>query len=1004
MSLIATMIRRPIGTLITCLGVAVLGVVAFMHMPVHLRPRVQFPVLNIVTRLADTNTHEIELLLTKRIEEAIADVAGIRKIESISRTGESQITVQFHLGRGVTESVLEIRNRLRRLWPTFPPDTKFPLMTRYHPSDAPMVVLGVSGKTSIEETGEWVERFLKPQLSRLDGVATVTVSGAPLPEITVDCDVQAIRALNLTVEDVAQAIHTGHRTLPAGFLTTEGKRIGVRTTGFLKGPEDIASQPVRVSTQGMAVTVGNLARVERKVADPEEVTRYNGKSLVTVAVYRAGEADIRGTWRSVREKLQEIEATSDNVPHIEVIFNQAEELESILRRLAAIVPITLFVTGVTLFLFLGSVSSTVIVLAAIPLSLCLALLFLHILGIGLDLLALSGLTLALGILVDNAIVVIESIARRRDEGAPLQDAIVSGAEEVAGPLVLATLAAVIAFVPVVFLSKEIRLFFVSFAWAVSVGLAASLISSLVLIPVLFRYMGSRRSRPILMSFESSGFALWYDRAFQQAVGHRGLVLLVAACFLLVCLGLAQTLSFRKTAGGSVQQFRIILITQPGAAKEHTDVIAQEVERQVLTIPGVERVHSDVKGNHGILNVSMQFTKEDSGTAVQKVLDHALAGRKDVQSHLMETGSQGEGRKISLDVHGPGPEQLVALQPSLRSLLEGVAGVRDVIIHQANPVPVVGFLVQHADVGFSRVHARSFAYQLRGHLQGPISARIPEGERTVDVRVRALREVKAGLGPLSRTVIRNERGELIPLTELVEPAARMEPVDLHRENRRPVMNLSLLLDKDEPLVIAAKVKEAFERHPLPPGYDYSFGDEVRDIIRMRKEMVAAAGIGLILIYLILVAATESLLLPFIIMIAVPFALGGVVMALRIAGVPVALPTYVGMIILCGLAINVNIVMVHAMKRRREAGDLPKDAARAGAHRRLRPILMTVVTTVCGSLPMLFDTGRGSSLWSPLALSLAAGMTASAIFSLVMTPTMYTALEELKARIWKPMGTL
>ena len=506
-----------------------------------------------------------------------------------------------------------------------------------------------------------------------------------------------------------------------------------------------------------------------------------------------------------------------------------------------------------------------------------------------------------------------------------------------------------------------------------------------------------------MLSDSSGFGLWYDHALRRAVAHKGLVLLIAACFLIACIGLALALSFRKSAGGGAQQFKIILMTQPGSAKEHTDAIAQNVERQVLATPGVERVHSDIKGNHGILNVTMGLTKHNGAATVQEVLDRALAGRKDVQFHLVETGSEGESRKISLDVHGPGPEQLMALQSSLRAFLGGVAGVRDVIIHQANPVPVVGFPIQHADVGFSRVHARSFAYQVRGYLQGPISARISEGERTVDVRVRALREAKEGLQPLNRTVIRNERGGLIPLTELAEPATRMEAIDLHRENRRPVLNLSLLLDKDDPLTVAGKVKEAFERRPLPPGFDYSFGDEVRDILRMRKEMSVAAGVGLILVYLILVAATESLLLPFIIMIAVPFALGGVVLALRTAGIAVALPTYVGMIILCGLAINVNIVMVHAMKRRREAGDSPEDAARAGARRRLRPILMTVMTTVFASLPMLFDTGSGSSLWSPLALSLAAGMTASAVFSLVMTPTMYTSLEELKARIWKPMRT-
>jgi len=971
----------------------VLGAFALAHLPVNLYPHTEFPVLTVTTELFEGSPEETETLITRPMEEAFADIPGLRRILSSSDEGESRITLQFHYGQNISERALEVRSRLRRIIPTLPRDARFPVVTRYDPGSSPVIVLAVAGMSSDEEAGTWVNRNLKPQISTIEGVASVRVSGAPRPQIIAECDSGRLRASGLTIGKVNRKVREGHQSLPAGYLTVGDQRVPLMTAGKFSTAEDVSQQPVKTTEAGSTIKAGEVAGIRVSPEEPQEITRYNGKHLITVAIYKSTDVDVRTVWRSVREKLHELANSREEVPTISVIFNEAEELEAVVQRAMKMMAVTSAVTAIVLFAFLRSIAATLVVLSAAPFSLLIAVLLMKIFAIGLDLLSIGGLMLGLGILVDNSIVVVESISKKWEEGFSNRGGVVAGTEEVARPLMLSTLATVLVFVPVVFISREVRLFFVGFTWTVVGSLVASLVASLVLIPVLYRYLGPlsrgfyRRSKRFL------GMAKAYQRGLFFVEGKK---IVVFACLVMVVVvgGLAAArLSYRQGFATELRQFRIMMALQPGASKEHTAAAAQKIEDKLMNLPAVKGVHSEIHGNQASLTVSLKdrnkTEKRDALSAAK--LREILGQYPGIQMHIVPVGQQGDETKVLVKVHGPDTEKLRELQEPVRRTLTRVPGVIDTIILHKNPAPVVEFVLNQDELGFRRVRAQDVAHHIRSYFTGPVAARIFSEDRIINVRVRASRDKREGLGPLSQSMLYNDSGRAVPFTELVTPSVTLEPGERQRENRQPVLRSNVVLAKNaDPLTVVQAIRKAMDGMGLPPRYDYGFGDEVRDAVRIRREMMTALALGLVLVYLVLVAATESCLQPLCIMAAIPFGAASAACALYLLDIPVTLPVYVGFMILCGLIVNVNVVMIHTINRLRAEGQPLNDAVNNGAQRRLRAILMTVATTVCASLPLLFDHGAGSSIWSPFALTLASGMAVTGIVSLTATPVLYKLL--------------
>jgi HAE1 family hydrophobic/amphiphilic exporter-1 len=866
------------------------------------------------------------------------------------------------------------------------------VISHYNPSDDPLAVLGVTGKMPLPDLSDWAEHTLKPQLNRIDGVASVQIAGATTREIQADCDMDRLNALGLTVHQVVQAVSAGHKNLSAGCLTIGEKRLPIRTAGNLENAPEVARQPLTITRQGSVIRVGDVARVELRDKDPQEITRLNGQPLVSVAVYRSSDADLRALWASLNDKLREIEASDRSGTNIRVIYSQAEQLEEAFARLKRIMALSAVIAGLTLFMFLGGISSTLIIMTAIPFSISVALLLMHLFKLPLDILSLSGLSLAVGIVVDSGIVVIESIARKLGKDGPRVDAIVAGTEEVGPPVLVSTITTTMVFVPLLFVSHKIQTYFVSLTWTVCLSLLASLVAALVLVPLLFRYLGTSSGKGKFDLRNLVDYARLYERALGFVVRHPGVVAVATLLFLVVAGLSATRLSYRQDWGIAEEGFRVQLVMAPGTAPANTVKEAKIAEELIAKLPGVSRVHSHVHDNQGRLMVILEKnTTSDMTAANMMEIQKVFQGRKEVQYYVVPLGQAGQSRTLTVNLFGQSLDRLTSYAHAAYKELSTVPGVQSVGIHQGNPVPEVQFVVRHDLIGSSGVRAMSLATDLRERMTGPVAARITRGETEIPVRVRMLQNPSEGLSPLQRALVRSESNQMIPFTELAQPDLRSIPSQIYRENRRRAVTLSVVFGREvDPLTLADGVRKSLAGIAMKSGYSFTLGEEIEEILKTRREMLKAAAMGVCLIYLLLVAATESFFQPLVVLTAAPFAAGGVVLSLSLLGYAVNLPVYMGMIVLCGLMANVNIVLVYAINDYLKKGASPEIAVVAGARRRLRPVLMTTVTTVCTALPMLLDRGTGSSTWGPFAVTLSSGLLASALFSLVLTPAAYLAI--------------
>lgn len=986
--LTALVLGRPLGGLAVCLGFAVLGLVAASGLNLNLLPSTRYPALTVNTSLPDAGPQEVETLITRPLEDDLRAVVGVRKIYSRSRQGRSEVTLELNPDSDVSEAAQDLRGRLRRLKPNLPFDTRPPVISQYSPSEQPAAVLGVTGSLDLAQAGDWARTVLAPRLRRVEGLAEVQISGAPEPEIQVECDPQRLTALGLSVRQVALAIKHGSQDLPSGVLNQGPYRVPLKVAGQVKNAAEVAELPIVEHPGGGLLTVGQVAWVRAGHRPAQEITRLGGKPVVTLGLYQAAGGNLGRLWSQVRRVLDETPPPGPG-SRVEVVYSQAQLLGEALERLAWMALIAALAAAGVLYLFLRDIPSTLAALAALPFSLAVALLLVRLSGLELDIISLSGLALAMGILLDNAVVVIESVHARWQAGQERMAGLLEGVAEVARPIAFATLTTVMGFLPLVLVSTRVRQSFGGFFWGLSLSLMTSLLAALVLVPLLLLYTGQgwRRRR---RRFEAPAV---YEKALDWSLAHPGRLTLLALLVLLAAAAFTPGLNFQKGSGLASQGFSVLVVMPPGTAKEVTDPLVRQAEAKAMGVAGVRRVHSRVWGSQGRITATLAGDSAEQAARALTQARELFSEQGPAQYHVLPLQEGGRHSTLALNLFGPSLEGLMAQYPQVAQRLKALPMIRDVVVRMGSPAPELELRLNSRLLGLYGLTTDDVAQEVRAHLSGPVAVRIPGQDREIEVRVwgQGGPRNQANLGAV---FVPASEGRLVPLSELAEPHLEAQPSELMREDLRRVVRLTLVLDQADTLDAARRVQALLASPPPPPGYAWLLGEEVERIQTTRQEMLTGAGLALVLAYLIMVAATESLTAPLVVLCAAPLAGAGVVAALRILDLPVDMPVYLGTIILCGLVVNVGIVMIDAMARLRAGGLPPGQAARQGALRRLRPVLMTTLSTTAASLPLLLDRGTGSSTWGPLALTLAAGLISSALFALVLTPALYPLAARLE----------
>ncbi len=982
---------RPLGLLTLCLCLAALGAVAAAVLKLNLLPASRYPALTVSTQLPDAGPQAVELLVTRPIEEALRGVRGLRRVLSTSRPGRSEVTLELHTNADVSDAAQQVRGRLRGLMRKLPDDARRPVISQYNPAERPVAVLGVTGP-ELGPAGQWAREVLLPALRRVDGVAEVELSGAPKPEIMVECDPLRLKGLGLTVRQVALAVRAGSSTLPAGEMRSRGRELPLRTAGRVDGPAQIAAMPLIATPGGAMVRVGEVAAVHRRYEQPKELARLDGRPVAALALHQAWGAEMGGLWSRVEAALRDNRPPAGSGIKVQVVYSQARRLAQALSRLSWVALFAALAAGAVLYLFLRSLVMTLVALAALPFSLAVALLLVWALGLRLDLVALSGLALALGMMVDNAVVVIEAVHHAWQRGMQRAAGVMAGMSEVAAPIAFSTLTTVAAFVPLVLVSDWVRLTLGGFFWGLTLSLGASLLAALVLIPALLLAVGpGGRRRPWAAPAA-------YGRALGLVMSRPGRTALAA--LLLLALAALAAPGMRFTGGGGLGAvgFTTMVVTPPGTPREITARETARVEALARGLEGVKRVHSRVWSNQGRVVITFKEGGPPGGVpGAMKTLRGRLPSEGRTQYHLLPLGETQGGTTLTLNLYGPQLRGLLRYAVEVRRRLAGAAGLTDSVLRLGSPAPEMDLVVDHVLLGAYGLTARDVAEEVRAHLTGPVAVRLPGTDQEIEVRVRARPLPGKSAFAFERVFLAAPGNRMVPMTEVVRPAVERAPSELHRQNFRPVVRLTLLWDRGDVITAAAEVRRVLGGMTSPQGYDWELGDELREVERSRREMTTGVLLALGLVYLIMVAATESLLGPLLVMCAAPFAAAGALLALRGLGLAVSTPAYLGACVLSGMLVNAGIVMLHAMRRAEQDGAGLAEAARLGAVRRLRPVLMTTLTTLAGSVPLVLDTGVGSDAWRPLALTLAAGLLGSGLACLVLTPALYPLTRRLERRL-------
>lgn len=1011
---IANAVRRRVTVVMTALAIAAFGIVGYKRLPLELFPDIAYPSLTVQTDFPDTAPQEVENLVTRPVEEAVGVLRGLKSIHSVSRPGVSEVTLEFDWDSDMDMLSMEVREKLDRL--ILPQEAEHPIVLRFDPSLDPIMRVAVSGNGELNEMRRLAERKIKLDLETIKGIAAAQVKGGLEDEVQIDIDQERLAALSIPIDQVRQVVGVSNVNMPGGSLRGADSNFLIRTLNEFDSVDEIASVIV-ADRAGAPVRLRDVATVRMGNKEREEITRVNGKECVELAVFKEGDANTVTAAHAVKARLEEWKKKLPPGYELTVLFDQSHFIEQSIKEVrdSAIIG-GLLAIGV-LLVFLRDIRSTTIIATSIPLSVVATFLLMYKFNISLNVMSLGGLTLGIGMLVDNSIVVLESIYRKRKHGVPLARAAVDGTDEVAAAVTASTLTSVAVFLPIVFVEGIAGQLFRDQAVTVSVSHIASLAVALTLIPMLSA-LGARVTRadvaPTRESMMSASeedargvlslgkISQVYDRFVRRALARPkttvsiGWALFAASILCIPLIG--RSLIPPLTEG----EFFFEVNLPQGASLAATDRVVAQLEAAAGEDVRVERNYSRVGSRLISGGISLNNTGENLGQINLVLKDKAndrleedavnslrkkFEAIPDVQAKFGRPSYFSMKTPIEVVLYGEDLETLRDYSLDLSRDLETIPGLVDVrsSLEAGNPELQVVFnrdqlAALHLDLG-------SMSSTLQNRVQGAVPTRYKEADRQIDVRIRNQESDRQSVDDVENLVLPGPNGAPIRLVSIADVRIDQGPAEIHRlqQQRAAVVSANLA---DRGLAAAVNdVRARLAKDPPPQGIAAELAGQQAEMATSFNSLRFALLLAVFLVYLVMAATFESFVHPLIVLFTIPLAIVGVVVGLLVTGTDISVMVLIGVILLIGIVVNNAIVLIDCVNRLRRAGVEKKEAVVRAGHIRLRPIMMSTLTAVLGLIPMAISWGEGSELRAPLAITVFWGLSIATLLTLVVLPAAY-----------------
>ena len=1012
----ALAIRRPVATAMVYLMLIVVGLVSLRTLPVDLLPKIEFTELTVRVSYPNVGPEEIEQIITDPIENAVSGLPNLERITSQSEEGSSRIRLRFSRDANIDEAANDLRAALDRIRDDLPIEAETPQIFKLDLDMIEVVALAATSTRDLESLTRMLEDDLARRFEQIPGVGAITIRGGIRREIRVDLHRDRLRAAGLTALDVQQALLRENVTLPAGNVKSGSNDLYVRAMGEYPSVQAVA-RTVVASPLGKPIRVRDVATVRDGYEDVRYLVEMNGAPAISVGIQKQSGANTVAVAEAVRREMDRINRERDDV-HLTVVSDQSEFIRQSIDSVRSSALWGSLLAVAVLYFFLRSRSSTAIIALSIPVSVIATFGLLFFGGMTLNQMTFGGLALGVGLIVDSAIVVLESIVRKREEsGLPPEEAAGVGAREVSGAIIASTLTTCVIFLPVIFARTTSGALFQALALVVVFALACSLLVALTLVPVLgSRFLAIRSDADRASSRFFTGFRRLesrYTELLTAAIRHRGRVFAITGALLAGVLLQWPLVSVELAPRTEADEIDIELEMARGTniavARSDLDELERKV-RGVLPDDDIKVVSTEVRGDSAAVELKLEprdrrsMGSTEMADRVRRAVDGQVPGAEiDVEAQqglwmLNRVFSSGGGNAVEIELRGWDLDRADRIAADIRRRMEAVPGVTDVRVSRREGRPEERLELDRERIAEVGLSVEEVGRTLMANVGGLEAGRFREGGDEFPIVVRLRPEDRLHAADLDHIVLRTDAGSVIPLSALVERRRGRGPVEIERVDGQRVTYISANLEGGVALGDAVdRIRPALSDLVLPQSFALVFGGQYEEQQAARRDFTIAIVMALVLVYMLMAAQFERFVDPLIVMLSVPVALVGVVPTLLVTGTTVNIQSLMGLMMLIGIVVNNAIVLVDAINLlRREYRMGTAEAVIEAGRLRLRPILMTTGTTVLGLLPLALGLGAGAEIQAPLARVVIGGLLASTLVTLVLIPVAYNSATTLVIR--------
>ncbi|MEZ4741568.1 MAG: efflux RND transporter permease subunit [Bdellovibrionota bacterium] len=1022
MWLVKLSINRPILMSMIELFIIVLGIFGFIKIGVDLYPEVDPPVITITTEYSGAGPEEIELLVTKKIEDEVNQIGGIDRIVSTTKENISQVVIEFHLYIDAQIALTEVREKVSRIRSKLPKDIEEPLVQRLDFADRPILQLALKNANDKQITSEvmlreFADDTLKQKIQKIDGVGQIDIFGGAEREIAVELERKKLLLWQETPTSVATSIQQANQNVPAGSIKEEPMSRSLRIMGEYESVNEIPDTIVKTLPSGRVLHIRDLGQVKDSLKERESFARLNGKPIILLEVKRQSGTNTVKVADNVKKEVKHINAEFSRLYNLEVlpIYDGAKKIRMSLYDVIESLVIAAALAFIVVYLFLGSMQSTFITGIALPTTIIAAFFALYSFGYTLNIMTLLGLTLCVGLILDDAIVVRENIWKKIEEGSSPKDAAFFGTQQVYTAVIATSLTILATFIPVTMIPGVVGRFFQSFAITVCLAVIVSTFDALTMAPMLSAYLVrpsllQKKNQPnkLIALCEKFGeyFSKFYKIILIACLDRPRRTLSISFLVFIFSLYLVKFVGFTFLPNSESGEIDIIAEAPPGTTINESNRISKEFERKIANLNGVSHYSSRVGNDLGepnFINSYIQlipFEQRSKSTSefkdlLRKELSN-IVKEKGLILTVRDAGGGAAGNKpVSLAIQGPDNSKLLDISNEIIAKSNGL--IPEVIGFETNLRPgrsEVKYQIDTKRTAAFGLSTQQVGKTIRGMYEGELASYYRDKGNEYDVRVRLRAEDRLGLASLADFSIPNDRGDSIPLQAVTRKFSDHSPTKIVRIDQQRSSLLEGDLQEGAPLGSAISKLTDLVQPLLPQGYTMKFQGQAESLRDLGIGAITALLLGGLFIYMIMASLYESLIIPFSILLTLPLAIVGAIAALLVARTHLDVYSVIGIILLMGLVTKNAILLVDYVEQLRASGIDRRQALIEGGLRRLRPIMMTTVAMIVGMAPIAFGYGELNKSRAGMGIAAVGGLISSTMLSLVVIPCAYVFLDRFR----------